>query len=135
MPVLKPVIPDAGPRFQLVHHDDVASAFVAGVLGKGSPGPYNLAGRGTIEMSDVADALGWYTLPLPDVAIEATAELVSRLPHVPPQLAWIHSVRTPVLMKIDRARKELGWEPEHTAKGTLKQMVEAYRSEEKVGAN
>jgi UDP-glucose 4-epimerase len=38
MPILKPVIPDAGPRFQLVHHDDVASAFVAGVFGKGSPG-------------------------------------------------------------------------------------------------
>src|SRR5438874_4846454 len=67
MPILKPVIPDAGPRFQLVHHDDVASAFVAGVLGKGSPGPYNLAGRGTLEMSDVADALGWYALPLPDL--------------------------------------------------------------------
>src|SRR3954469_10722649 len=91
MPILKPVIPDVGPRFQLVHHDDVASAFVAGTLGKGSPGPYNLAGRGTIEMSDVADALGWYAIPLPDLAIDVTAEVVARLPRVPPQLAWIHS--------------------------------------------
>jgi UDP-glucose 4-epimerase len=135
MPILKPVIPDVGPRFQLVHHDDVASAFLAGVLGKGAPGPYNLAGRGTVEMADVADALGWYTVPLPDLAIDATAELVARLPRVPPQLAWVHSVRKPVLMKIDRARKELGWEPKYTAKQTLKETVEAFRAEEKVGAN
>src|ERR671928_912265 len=35
MPVLKPVIPDPGTRFQLVHEDDVASAFMAAVAGKG----------------------------------------------------------------------------------------------------
>jgi len=135
MPILKPVIPDAGPRFQFVHHDDVASAFVAGVLGKGSPGPYNLAGRGTLEMSDVADALGWYALPLPDLAIDVTAELVARLPRIPPQVSWVHAVRKPVLMKIDRARKELGWEPQHTSKQTLRDTVAAYRAEETVGAN
>src|SRR3954466_10995172 len=33
MPILKQVIPDVGPRFQIVHEDDVASAFVAGALG------------------------------------------------------------------------------------------------------
>ncbi|HYP47220.1 MAG TPA: NAD-dependent epimerase/dehydratase family protein [Thermoleophilaceae bacterium] len=61
MPVLKPVIPDPGTRFQLVHEDDVASAFLAGVQGKGEPGPYNLAATGTLTMSDLADSLGWYT--------------------------------------------------------------------------
>jgi nucleoside-diphosphate-sugar epimerase len=135
MPMLRPVIPDAGPQFQLVHHDDVASAFVAGALGKGAPGPYNLAGGGTIGMSDVADALGWYSVPMPDVAIDATAELVARLPRVPPQLAWIHSVRKAVLMKTDRARKELGWKPEHTSRATLKAMVDGFRSDDSVGAN
>src|SRR5688500_18896123 len=43
MPVLRPVIPDPGTRFQLVHEDDVARAFLAGVRGVGEPGPYNLA--------------------------------------------------------------------------------------------
>src|SRR4051795_7149945 len=37
MPILKPVIPDPGLRIQLVHEDDVASAFLAGVQGKGEP--------------------------------------------------------------------------------------------------
>src|SRR4051812_32829650 len=55
MPVLKPVVPDPGLRFQLVHEDDVASAFAAGVAGKGEPGPYNLAARGTLTMTSVAN--------------------------------------------------------------------------------
>jgi UDP-glucose 4-epimerase len=130
LPMLKPVIPDPGTRFQLVHEDDVASAFVAGVLGNGPPGPYNLAGGGTLKMSDLADALGWYSIPVPELAVEATAEVIARLPKAPPQLAWIHSVRKEVLMKTDRARKELGWKPKYSSKGTLKELVAAHRAEE-----
>ncbi len=129
MPVLKPVIPDPGTRFQFVHEDDVASAFLAGVRGKGEPGPYNLAGRGTLTVADLADAMGWYSVPVPDLAVDATAEVVSRLP-VPAAASWIHSVRKPVLMKTDRARRLLGWKPQHTGKATLKQMVEARRERE-----
>ncbi len=129
MPVLKPVIPDPGTRFQFVHEDDVASAFLAGVRGKGEPGPYNLAGRGTLTVADLADAMGWYSVPVPDLAVDATAEVVSRLP-VPAAASWIHSVRKPVLMKTDRARRLLGWKPQHTGKATLKQMVAARRERE-----
>jgi nucleoside-diphosphate-sugar epimerase len=133
MPFLKPVIPDVGARFQFVHEDDVASAFLAGTLGKGEPGPYNLAAAGTLTMRDLADALGWYTVPVPDAAIEATAEIMSRIPSLPEAMAWVQTVRKPVLMKTDRAKKELGWKPKYTAKQTLKQLVDAYRSEERVG--
>jgi UDP-glucose 4-epimerase len=133
MPMLKPVIPDLGVRFQFVHEDDVASAFVAGVLGRGEPGPYNLAANGTLKMTDIADALGWYSVPVPDAAVEATAEIIARIPSLPEAFAWVHAVRQPVLMKTDRARKQLGWKPEHTAKATLKQLVAAYREQERVG--
>ena len=61
-------------------------------------------------MADLADAMGWYSVPVPDLAVDATAEVVSRLP-VPAAASWIHSVRKPVLMKTDRARKLLGWKP------------------------
>jgi UDP-glucose 4-epimerase len=126
LPILKPVIPDPGTRFQLVHEDDVASAFVAAVLGKGPPGAYNLAGSGTLRARDLAAALGWYSVPIPELAVEATAEVIARLP-APPQLAWIHSVRKEVLMKTDRAKKELGWRPKHSSKATLKELVAAHR--------
>jgi UDP-glucose 4-epimerase len=128
LPILKPVIPDPGIRFQLVHEDDVASAFVAGVRGVGEPGPYNLAGGGTLTMADLARELDWYSVPVPRMAVEATAEIATRLPLVPESVAWIHSVRKPVLMKTDRARTLLGWRPEFTARQTLQAMVEAHRA-------
>jgi UDP-glucose 4-epimerase len=129
MPALKPVIPDPGTPFQLVHEDDVARAFVAGVRGVGEPGPYNLAGGGVLTLGDVADALGWYSVPVPKPVVEATAEVTTRLPLVPESVAWIHSVKKPVLMKTDRARKLLRWRPRHTARATLDAMVAAHRAE------
>src|ERR687894_1043510 len=127
LPALKPVIPDPGVRFQLVHSEDVARAFVAGVRGVGEPGPYNLAAGGTLTMSDLAAALGWYSVPVPRLAVEATAEIATRLPLVPDSVAWLHSVRKPVLMKTDRARKLLRWRPRHTGRRTLEGMVKAHR--------
>jgi UDP-glucose 4-epimerase len=128
VPVLKPVIPDPRVRFQLVHEDDVASAFAAAVRGLGEPGPYNLAGSGTLTMSDVADALGWYSIPVPRPVVDATAEVATRLPLMPEQVAWVHSVRKPVLMKTTRAKQQLGWRPKHSAKATLKEMADAQRA-------
>ena len=128
VPVIRPVIPDPGVRFQLVHEDDVASAFLAGVAGRGEPGPYNLAGRGTLTLADLADALGWYSVPVPELALDATAEVLTRLPLAPDSFAWIHSLRKPVLMRTDRAQRELGWRPKHTSRSTLRDTVEAWRA-------
>ena len=129
LPVLKPVIPDPGARFQLVHSEDVARAFVAGVRGVGEPGPYNLAGGGTLTFSHLADALGWYSVPIPKMAVEATADIAARLPFVPESVGWLHSVRKPVLMKTDRAKTLLKWRPQKTARRTLEEMVKAQREE------
>jgi nucleoside-diphosphate-sugar epimerase len=130
MPALKPVLPDPGVPFQLVHHDDVASAFRAAILGRGTPGVYNLAGEGTLTMSDIADALGWYSIPLPELALGAAAELVARLPFVPAEAQWIETFRTPVVMDTSKARRELRWRPQHDARETLQAMVDAARSEQ-----
>jgi UDP-glucose 4-epimerase len=129
MPVLRPVIPDPGVPFQLVHHDDVATALTAAVLGRGEPGVYNLAAEGTLTMADLADALGWYSIPVPELAVGAAAEVVARVPFVPAEAQWIESVRRPVIMDTTRARRALGWEPRYDARETLEQMVRAARSE------
>ena len=127
MPALRPVIPDPGVPFQLVQHDDVATAMRAAVVGRGEPGVYNLAGPGTVTMSDLARALGWYAVPVPDLAVGAAAELVARLPFVPAEAQWIETVRNPVLMDTTRARRVLGWRPRYDAGETLAAMVEAGR--------
>jgi UDP-glucose 4-epimerase len=130
MPALKPVLPDPGVPFQLVHHDDVATAMRAAVLGRGTPGVYNLAGSGTLTMSDLASALGWYSVPVPELAVDAAAELVARLPFVPAEAQWIESARSPVLMDTTKARRELRWRPRHDARETLQEMIDAARSEQ-----
>jgi nucleoside-diphosphate-sugar epimerase len=130
LPVLKPVIPDPGAPFQLVHHDDVATALTAAVLGEGEPGVYNLAADGTLTLADLADALGWYSIPVPALAVGAAAELVARLPFLPGEAQWIESVRRPVIMDTTRARTILGWAPQHNARETLEAMVRAAREEQ-----
>ncbi len=68
------------------------------MLGRGEPGRYNLAGPGTATMGDVADALGYYSIPVPDLAVDAAAELVARLPFLPDEATWIETLRRPVIM-------------------------------------
>jgi UDP-glucose 4-epimerase len=133
VPILKPVIPDPGVPFQLVHHDDVAAALKAGVLGKGEPGIYNLAGDGEITLSDLADALRWYSVPVPDLAVDATAEIVSRIPFLPAEATWVNAGRVPVVMDTAKARKQLRWRPRHSTRETLQEVVEAYRPDLEAG--
>ncbi len=131
MPVLKPVIPDPGVPFQLVHHDDVATAMRAAVQGRGSPGVYNLAGDGRLTMSDLADALGWYSIPVPELGAAAAAELTARLPFMPPEAAWLQAFRVAVLMDTAKAKRELKWRPRYTSRDTLDWMVAAAREEQR----
>jgi UDP-glucose 4-epimerase len=129
VPILKPVLPDAGVPFQLVHHDDVADALVAGVAGRGLPGIYNLAGPGELTMADLADELGYYSVPVPDLAVDVTAGIVGRLPFVPAEAQWIQAIRVPMIMDCTRAREQLRWRPRHDARETLHEMVAASRED------
>jgi nucleoside-diphosphate-sugar epimerase len=117
------VLPDPGVPFQLVHHDDVATALRAGVVGRGEPGAYNLAAAGEITMRDLADALGYRTVPMPKLAVEATAELVARLPFLPEEATWVEALRRPVLMDAGKARRLLHWRARHDALQTLRLTV------------
>jgi UDP-glucose 4-epimerase len=128
VPVLKPVIPDNGVSFQLVHHDDVASALRIAALGRGRPGVYNLAGPGTLTMRDLAEDLGWYAIPVPDLAVDAAAELAGRLPFVPEKAQWINALRVPVVMDTTKAERELRWRPRFGARETLRATIAAART-------
>jgi UDP-glucose 4-epimerase len=129
LPILKPVLPDPGVPFQLVHHDDVASAMRAAVLGRGKPGTYNLAGSGELTVSQLADELGWYSIPVPDLAVGAVAEMVARLGFLPARAQWIAAFRAPTIMDTTKARRELRWRPKYDALETLRETITAARLE------
>jgi UDP-glucose 4-epimerase len=123
---LRPVLPDTGVPLQVVHEDDAAAAFLAAVLGRGKPGPYNVAAAGTVTVSDLARRLGWLPLRVPRRAVDAAARLVRRLPPLP-GLAWLEIARAPVLVRTERAREQLGWTPRMSAEETLDALVGAYQ--------
>jgi UDP-glucose 4-epimerase len=123
LPLPPPVLPDSGVPIQLVHHDDVARALGAAIAGEGPPGAYNLAGEGEIGVADIARALGWRSLRVPDAAVGLGTAAARRLSFVSPQLEWATAFATPVLMDAGKARRELGWEPEFDAAETLIQTA------------
>jgi UDP-glucose 4-epimerase len=120
------VLPDPGTRFQLVHHDDVASALVAAARGIGEPGVYNLAGPGELTARDLGRELGWPTISVPRVTVSLMAAGAG-LPLVPARAQWLNAFRVPVLMSYARARRQLRWRPRHDAAETLAAMVGAAR--------
>jgi UDP-glucose 4-epimerase len=129
VPILKPVLPDPGVAFQLVHHDDVASAMRAAVVGRGTPGVYNLAGAGELTVSVLAEELGWYSIPVPELTVGAVADIVGHLGFLPAQAQWVSAFREPVIMDTAKARRELRWRPKHAALETLRETITAARED------
>jgi len=66
---------------------------------------------------------------VPELAIDATAEVAARLPFMPPEADWIQAFRVPTIMDTSKARKQLGWRPKHTGRDALHTMVQASRAE------
>jgi UDP-glucose 4-epimerase len=127
VPILKPVLPDPGVPFQLVHHDDVAAAMRSAVLGRGAAGIYNLAGPGQLTVKQLAEELGWYSIPVPELAVDAVAEMIGRLGFLPAQAQWISAFREPMIMDTTKARRELRWRPKHDALQTVRETITATR--------
>jgi UDP-glucose 4-epimerase len=123
LPLVAPVLPDPGVPLQLVHHDDVARAMAAAICGDGPPGVYNLAGAGEIRVRDIARELGWRSVPIPRPAVGLGTALARRLSFVSPKLEWASAADTPVLMDTAKARRDLNWEPCHSARQTLQETV------------
>ena len=74
----------------------------------GAPGTYNLAGPGQLTVSELARELGWYSIPVPELAIDAVAEMVARLGILPAQAQWVSAFREPVIMDVAKARSRAG---------------------------
>ncbi len=119
------MLPDHRVPSQLVHHDDVAAALVAGVLGRGHPGVYNLAEAGEVRWSDLADELDWYAVRIPRRAIDVSANIAGRMPLLAVQAGWLEALRVPMPMDCNRARQQLGWQPAYDSRQTRHELVAA----------
>ena len=116
--VLRAGLVDRAPtRFQVVHADDAARAFVAAALGD-VRGPFNLGtddmigGRPRRRVEDIARPL---------------ADLSWRLHAQPVDPGWVTLVFRSPLIDASRARTELGWEPRLTGHQALEDGLAGIR--------
>jgi nucleoside-diphosphate-sugar epimerase len=121
LPVVVPEMP-----LQLIHEDDVGSAFVQCVVGAGPPGAYNIAGDGVVTVADLARELGLRAFAVPGGAVRAAARAVVELPLPLPQLEWIEAATHPAIMDTTKAKHLLGWTPRHTSIDALRDTVRAF---------
>jgi nucleoside-diphosphate-sugar epimerase len=122
-----PVVPvPRGLRFQAVHTGDVGAAVVAAVE-RPERGAFNLAGPGLLRRAEVADIFRARTVEVPSAAVRSALAggFRGRLAPVPPEL-YDALVRLPV-MATDRAEKELGWSPRHSAQDAITAFLDGAR--------
>ena len=124
---LIPVFPDVpGLRFQAVHSDDAGEAYRAAVLGDAA-GAFNIAAEPVLDPARLASLLGARLVPLPRRVVRAGAAATYWLRLQPAEPGWVDMGLNVPLMSTERARRELGWEPRHTAVEAVTELVEGMR--------
>lgn len=118
LPVHLPVVvPDLS--LQLIHEDDVGSAFVQCIVGAGPPGAYNIAADDVLSGPEIARELGLLPLPVSAKPFQRLARLVAAVPAT----AWAESVSHPPIIDTTKAKRELGWAPRHSAVDALRATI------------
>ena len=69
-------------------------------------------------VGDVLRELGLVPIPVPGGVVQSAARTLVSLPtarFAPPSAEWIEAVSHPSIMDTRKAKRELGWQPRHTA--------------------
>lgn len=115
-------------RAQVVHARDVATALRA-ILVRGAGGAFNLAAEPVLSGADLARPFGGGPrLPVPRRASTALALLTWRMGLQPLHPSWLVLADKAALVQTERARRVLGWRPEHDAHETLGELAAGLRT-------
>ena len=109
--------------FQAVHADDVGEAYRLAAVGDGR-GPFNIAAEPVLDGAALAEALGARQVKVPRSLLRTAADVSWRLHLQPTPAGWVDLAFSVPVMDAGRARRELGWKPEHTAGEALRELLE-----------
>jgi nucleoside-diphosphate-sugar epimerase len=127
-PGLIPVVPDVPRlRFQAVHSLDVGDAYRRALLSD-SRGAYNLAAEPTLGPQQLASVLRARPVRMPAAALRAGAAVTYKLRLQPSEPGWVDMALAVPLMKTERARRELGWEPRFKSTEALEELLAGMRA-------
>lgn len=126
-PGLVPIVPDfAGLRFQVVHNADVAQAYHLAVM-RNVRGTFNIAADPVVDARLLADVLRARTVRLPTVPVRAALTFAWHLHLVPTSPDLFDAVLQLPIMDVSRARSELGWSPQLTARDAIEEFLRGLR--------
>ena len=124
---LVPVVPRIqGLRFQAVHSADVGQAYLRASLAD-AEGAFNITAEPPLGPSQLAAMLGARTFPVPVPVVRGLADLSWRLRLQPTPPGWLDMALDVPLISAARARRELGWEPRHSAGEALRELMVGIR--------
>jgi nucleoside-diphosphate-sugar epimerase len=126
---LLPVVP-ALPRLavQIVHAEDVAAAFAAATVRPEAKGAYNVAAEPVLDPATIGEALHARPVPFPAKVARAVVDVSWRLRLQPTDAGWVDLALGVPLMSTEKARRELGWEPQHDARDAVVEAIEGVRT-------
>lgn len=125
---LIPVVPRTPRlRFQAVHADDVADAYRRVIAERDVRGAFNIAADPVLDADELARLLGARAVPVPALALRVAADVTWRLRLQPTPKGWVDMALNVPIMDTGRARRELGWEPRHTAGDALLELLDGMR--------
>jgi nucleoside-diphosphate-sugar epimerase len=118
LPAVAPDLP-----VQVIHEDDVGSAFLQCIVGAGPPGAYNIVADGLLTAADVLRELGLHPVTIGSDRFGMVARRVAALPtpaFLPQVVSWAEAFSHPVVVDAGKAKRELHWEPRFTAMDALR---------------
>jgi len=125
-----PVVPDtARLRFQAVHSYDIGEAYRLAARSD-AHGAFNVAADPVLDPDELARILEARKVPVPPRLLRAGAQLTFRLHLQPSDVGWVDMALLTPLLDSTRARAELGWQPQHSSEGALRDLLEGLASDE-----
>ncbi|MFF7651584.1 NAD-dependent epimerase/dehydratase family protein [Streptomyces sp. NPDC007983] len=126
-PGLVPVVPDVpGLRFQVLHTEDAATAYRAAAV-RDVRGAFNIAAEPPVDAATLAEILGARVFRLPRPLLRGAVASAWKLHLAPASPELLDAVLRIPLMDTTRARRELGWEPRHTATDAIEEFLRGLR--------
>ncbi|MFB7580872.1 NAD-dependent epimerase/dehydratase family protein [Streptomyces hydrogenans] len=127
-PDLLPVLPEPeGLRFQVLHTDDAADAYVRAVL-RDVRGAFNLAAEPVVDAALLGEMFGARPVKVPAGAVRGALAAAWHLRLAPASPGLFDLLRHLPVMSIDRAREELDWRPEATSVEALEAFLRGIRA-------
>ncbi|MWA05973.1 NAD-dependent epimerase/dehydratase family protein [Actinomadura sp. LD22] len=123
-----PFVPDLpGLRFQALHSADAGRAFALATLGD-ARGAFNIAADPVIDPGVLAGLLDARPVRLPARGVRAALAAAWNLHLVPASPGLFDLALQVPIMDTARARDELGWTPDRTARDAMAEFLEGLRT-------